>query len=259
MWNRIFFGYKKKIFFYFKKMCFTQYSALVSYPSRNYMVQDFEEINIQDKIVFFGSSSIRLWKNVNSYFSTREILNFGIGGGTWADALFYTPRLFCGKNASIILTMFGGNDLMGYIGNESTRLHILEYHLKEFLHCIQKCTPSTSIILQDFAKTPQNYYRNEDHKKISEIHHKLSDTFPNIYVSDICNFTSNLPSSMFEKMYDSDDRMHLNSYGYEIISPYIENHIDHILKTDATYKFDHLLYIIPICLICLFTKKLFFS
>src|SRR5258708_12869575 len=42
-------------------------------------------------IVFYGSSSFRLWKSLEKDFSSYEVLNFGFGGCFIRDSLAFSP------------------------------------------------------------------------------------------------------------------------------------------------------------------------
>lgn len=44
-------------------------------------------------VLFIGSSSIRLWPNLDRIFPCRTVLNRGFGGSQMSDVLFYFDRL----------------------------------------------------------------------------------------------------------------------------------------------------------------------
>ena len=66
---------------------------------------------IDPKMLFYGSSSIRLWDSLYTDFEAYQPLNMGFGGSTLAACIIYFERLMAGLNPEIILIYAGDNDL----------------------------------------------------------------------------------------------------------------------------------------------------
>jgi len=64
-------------------------------------------------ILFTGSSSVRFWKDVQSYFPEHNVLNRGFGGSTMKDMLYYTDKLIIPYRPKMIFIYEGDNDLAG--------------------------------------------------------------------------------------------------------------------------------------------------
>jgi lysophospholipase L1-like esterase len=62
-------------------------------------------------IVFYGSSSIRLWKSLPQDFPGYSVLNCGFGGSRLADCAWYANRLVIPRKPSAIVIYAGDNDL----------------------------------------------------------------------------------------------------------------------------------------------------
>ena len=62
-------------------------------------------------IVFYGSSSIRLWKSLQQDFSGYAVLNIGFGGARLADCVQYANRLVLPRKPAAIVIYAGDNDL----------------------------------------------------------------------------------------------------------------------------------------------------
>lgn len=60
---------------------------------RAFETQDRESPPPQNAIVFTGSSSIRLWENLATYFPGKPILNRGFGGSELSQVLLYADRI----------------------------------------------------------------------------------------------------------------------------------------------------------------------
>lgn len=69
-------------------------------------------IRSADHIVLFtGSSSIRIWKDIDSYFPGYNILNRGFGGSQTSDLLYFVEPIILTLKPSKIFIYEGDNDL----------------------------------------------------------------------------------------------------------------------------------------------------
>src|SRR5580693_6941891 len=62
-------------------------------------------------VVFYGSSSIRLWKSLQQDFSGYAVLNCGFGGSRLTDCVRYANRLVLPRKPAAIVIYAGDNDL----------------------------------------------------------------------------------------------------------------------------------------------------
>ncbi|MES1160748.1 MAG: GDSL family lipase, partial [Bacteroidota bacterium] len=63
------------------------------------------------KMVFYGSSSIRLWDNLYQDFSDYQPVNLGFGGSTLAACVWFFDRLLTPYHPKSIIVYAGDNDL----------------------------------------------------------------------------------------------------------------------------------------------------
>ena len=67
--------------------------------------------NNSDVVLFTGSSSIRMWKNLGSTFPKYNIVNAGFGGSQTSDLLYYADTLLTAFKPTTIFIYEGDNDL----------------------------------------------------------------------------------------------------------------------------------------------------
>ncbi len=97
-------------------ICLQPITAL-GQPDSNRFEKEIErlEANIFDPppgpIVFYGSSSFRLWKSLEQDFSSYEVLNCGFGGACLSDCVAFAPRLILPLKPSAVVIYAGDNDL----------------------------------------------------------------------------------------------------------------------------------------------------
>src|SRR6202162_1084759 len=70
-------------------------------------------------VVFYGSSSIRLWKSLQQDFSGYPVLNCGFGGSRLTDCVKYANRLVIPQRPAAIVIYAGDNDLANGIAPEA--------------------------------------------------------------------------------------------------------------------------------------------
>src|SRR5215216_1365691 len=65
----------------------------------------------KNAVLFIGSSSIRMWKNVAKDFPDYRVINRGFGGSQIEDSIHYADRIVFPYVPSTIVFYAGGNDI----------------------------------------------------------------------------------------------------------------------------------------------------
>lgn len=89
----------------------------------------------RNPIVFTGSSSIRLWENLNEYFPKKTILQRGFGGSQLSDVLYYADRIIIPYHPRQVVLYAGENDIAAGQTGEQTfqRLVAVFTHIRQKL------------------------------------------------------------------------------------------------------------------------------
>ncbi len=78
-------------------------------------VQQLEKAHLNDRadpgIIFYGSSSIRMWNTLKEDFPDRKVTNLGFGGSTLASCVWFFDRIMFGYHPRAIVVYAGDNDL----------------------------------------------------------------------------------------------------------------------------------------------------
>ncbi len=70
-----------------------------------------EYVVVKPELVFYGSSSIRMWRNMSKDFSEYNPINLGFGGSTMAACVWYFDRVMAGLQPKGMVLYAGDNDL----------------------------------------------------------------------------------------------------------------------------------------------------
>ena len=65
----------------------------------------------RDAVLFIGSSSIRLWKNLAQSFPSHSVINRGFGGSELADSVAFADRIVIPYKPKLIVLYAGDNDI----------------------------------------------------------------------------------------------------------------------------------------------------
>ena len=88
-----------------------QGSTLYEFEIRAYERADLKSPPYQQPVIFTGSSSIRMWSNLDAAFPNLTTLNRGFGGSTMQDLIHYFDRLIAVHNPKLVVVYEGDNDL----------------------------------------------------------------------------------------------------------------------------------------------------
>ena len=161
-------------------------------------------------IVFYGSSSFRLWNNLNEDFKPYNVLNFGFGGAFIEDCIRYFDGLFSNINPIAFVLYVGGNDLSLQYSNRK----IISL-FKILLAKIKSHFPNSKIIC---VSIKPSYHRIDKFKKIEELNTimkgELMKYGKNSYVDIFKLFLSK--DKKIIKSYFVKDNLHLSKKGYKI-------------------------------------------
>ena len=186
---------------------------------------DFKEKAGEKDVLFIGSSSIRLWDNIQVDMYPYSSIKRGYGGAHFYDLIHFSERLVKNHSPKAILIFVanditGSNDLTNIVGdlspNEVKKLFRYNYKLIRSIH---KHIP---IFLIETTPTPKRW---KVWNKILQANKKLErfcKQVPNLYfISTRDKFigANGLPiQSLF-----LNDELHLNVDGYKLWSSVIKS------------------------------------
>lgn len=105
----------------------------------------FEKIDslhkpIQEQILLYGSSSIRMWGSYQKDFSnhTLQVVNRGFGGSQTSEANFYFDRIVAPYKPKIIFFYEGENDI-----NDGKSIRTVVLAIKTFIQKVKTLSPET--------------------------------------------------------------------------------------------------------------------
>ena len=162
-------------------------------------------------LLFIGSSSFRLWKDVKSDFNNTNILNRAFGGATLLDLIYFQNDVVLKYKPKKIFIYCGENDIAS---SEKVTPKMVFKRYKTFFKTLRKQFPETPIIFVSLKPAISRWQMKDrmmaTNKLISQfMKNKKNATFVNIW-DDM------LENGEPKKDIYIQDNLHMNAKGYAI-------------------------------------------
>ena len=189
-----------------------------SFEIKNLLSKVEENKKIEAPIIFYGSSTIRLWKSLNEDFKDVDVINLGFGGA-YIDSLSKNFNLLINfLNPKAIVIYLGGNDL-----NLSLSPEEVIFKIKKFVEKINEKYPNTSIGYITIKPSVERKNKLSDIKKINKGVKLIANDFPNLVYIDVYNKL--LDKGKVTSKFLLQDGLHLNKEGYKILTRAVKEKI----------------------------------
>ena len=162
-------------------------------------------------IIFYGSSTIRLWKSLNKDFKKINVINLGFGGA-YIDSLSKNFNLLINfSNPKAIVIYLGGNDL-----NLNLSPKEIIFKIKKFVEKINLRYPYTKIGYITIKPSIEREKKLANIKQINKGIKIISKDFPNLIYIDV--YDKLLNKGKVTSKFLLQDGLHLNKEGYRILA-----------------------------------------
>jgi lysophospholipase L1-like esterase len=176
-------------------------------------------VNKTNLIVFAGSSSFRMWRNLKESFPNHNVLNRGFGSSEMSDLVYYADQLIIDYSPRQILIYEGDNDL----NHGKSSAEILK-DADQLLSIIRRKLPEeTSVIFLTPKPSPSRWHLKKNYIRFNRKLKRWGKHQHDVKVIDV--WTPLLVKGEPIKEIFLEDNLHMNAAGYarwtEIIAPYL--------------------------------------
>lgn len=188
-------------------------------------VKQIQEINnsiwdsSKETIVFTGSSSIRLWKDVQERFPNHQVLNTGFGGSQFSDLEHYLDELILDYNPIKVFIYEGDNDVFA-----KKRPRKIIQIAENIIDTLQQKKPDMEIVLISAKPSISRWKFRGRYRRLNRKLHKLASETKGIDYVDV--WYPMLDKRKVKKDIFIEDGLHMNSKGYDIWYDAIKNYMD---------------------------------
>ena len=159
-------------------------------------------------VVFYGSSSFRLWENVGAELGLAGALNLGFGGSTLEACAHFFERLVVPHRPSALFLYAGDND----IGNGALAEEVVE-HFRGILYKADLHLPGVPLHVLSIKPSPFRQHQIDEIVRANRGIAQLCAQRPDTHFIDI--FSSMLrPDGAPDASLFTEDMLHMNGAGY---------------------------------------------
>jgi len=177
--------------------------------------------NKKDKIILFtGSSSIRMWEDLQSCFPEHKIINNGFNNSHMSDLLYYVDELILNYSPDKIIIYEGDNDIAS--GKTTSEIIITT---KELIRKIERKIPDAEIILISVKPSPARWVLKEEYESLNKKFEIFGQKNNNVSYVDVWNAMLDETGNPKKELF-LNDGLHMNKSGYNLWGKEITKFLD---------------------------------
>ena len=171
-----------------------------------------------NQILLIGSSSFTLWKDIQTYFPDRKILNRAFGGSTLVDVIRYRYEVVYPYQPKQIVIYCGEND---FASSDTVTVEMVVNRFTALFNYIRAKYKNVPVAYVSMKPSPSRVRLLEKYKEGNKRIQSFLATKPNTRFVDV--YTAMLTPAG-EPIPDIfiDDKLHMNAKGYAIWKKILE-------------------------------------
>nr|WP_299337728.1 SGNH/GDSL hydrolase family protein [Allomuricauda sp.] len=163
----------------------------------------------KETIVFTGSSSIRLWEDLQERFPENQILNTGFGGSQSSDLANFTDELILNYNPAKVFIYEGDNDIF----DKKRPKQIIET-FNTILNKLEKEQPDMDVVLISAKPSISRWHLRGKYRRLNRKLQKIAQERSGVAFVDV--WTTMLNKRKLKKDLFIEDGLHMNTKGYDL-------------------------------------------
>ena len=185
-----------------------------------FALADRQHAPLPGGVVFVGSSSIRLWNDLEQQFqATPAVIKRGFGGSTLSDCVHYLDRLVIPYRPRLVLVYAGDNDL----AEGRTPGEVLQ-QFQSFAQGVHRALPDTRVAFISVKPSPAREAILPEVRVTNELVRRYTSSEPGLDFIDIFTPMMGADGHPRPELFRA-DRLHLNRAGYALWRAAISPHV----------------------------------
>lgn len=160
-------------------------------------------------IVFTGSSSIRLWQDLQQRFPENQVLNTGFGGSQCSDLANFLDELILDYNPSKVFIYEGDNDIFA-----KKRPKEIIQTFDAVLDTLQLRKPDLEVVLISAKPSISRWKFRSSYRRLNKKLQMLANEKENVSYVDVWHIM--LDKKRLKKNLFISDGLHMNAMGYDL-------------------------------------------
>jgi lysophospholipase L1-like esterase len=176
----------------------------------------------KDKVLFVGSSSFTMWKDVQNYFSGYKIINRGFGGSSLPDVIRYVDDVIILYQPKQIVIYCGENDLAA---SDNVSPDLVLNRFKELFFLVRNQLPKVPIVFISIKPSPSRQHLMPKMEAANKLIKKFLKKERKTAFVDVYHKMLTADGKPMDDIF-LEDKLHMNAKGYAIwqkaIEPYLK-------------------------------------
>jgi lysophospholipase L1-like esterase len=182
--------------------------------------QDSTRFPPKNAILFVGSSSFRMWENMQQMFPGYTVINRGFGGSTLAQLADYMNDIVLPYKPKQIVIYSGEND----IATDSASAFMVFERFKAVYDMIKAKLPHVSILYISIKPSPSRMHYANTMQTANRLIRSFLKNKSNARFIDVYSLMLNPSGQPKQELFLEDD-LHMNQQGYSIWQKAIQPHL----------------------------------
>jgi len=183
-------------------------------------------LRLAQPVVFYGSSTMRMWETLKEDTGSQHVLNVAFGGSTLEACAHFFDRLVVAARPCSLVVYAGDNDL----GDGRSPAHVVESYRK-MVAKRDAMLPGVALGFISIKSSPSRYQINDRIVETNAAIRALSGQQPKDYYIDVSPHILG-PDSKPLAEYFQPDGLHLSPAGYRVWAKAIFKDRDRIFNED---------------------------
>lgn len=172
----------------------------------------------KNAIVFVGSSSFRLWTDLQQAFPKHNIINRGFGGSSLPDVIYYKQETIFKYKPKQVVIYCGDNDLAA---SDTVTANIVVERFKTLFTDIRKTLPNASIVYISIKPSLSRWHLKEKAVETNRLIQKFLKSKKKTGYADVWTPMLDGDGKPNDALF-VEDKLHMNREGYAIWEKKIE-------------------------------------
>mgnify|MGYP001028435298 CR=1 FL=1 len=180
----------------------TQIEQLVS---KEYNLDPGKEL-----LLFTGSSSIRMWTDIQEYFPDYNVINNGFGGSHFSDLIFFYNKVIIPHKPHMLFIYEGDNDIAS-----KKKPRMIEKEVKFLVSKIRRDLPGTRVVLISPKPSIVRWDLRKEYQALNKKLKRLVHRTDMVEFADVWNAMLDEKGIVMQDVF-IEDNLHMNKKGYDI-------------------------------------------
>jgi len=175
----------------------------------------------KNAILFVGSSSFRMWANVQDYFPKHTIINRGFGGSSLPDVIGYEEETIFKYKPRQIIIYCGENDLAS---SDTVTAAMVLKRFQQLFADIRKTLPNVPVVFVSIKPSPSRWRLKEKVIEANKLIKKFLATKKKTAFADVWSVMLDGEGKPNEALF-IEDKLHMNAEGYAIWEKVLDKYL----------------------------------